>query len=264
MTPSTCDCGRPTRDHAYTCDTCLDQTAIHLGDCTWLDNELHTSITKQRGIDPTTATVRGTETPLMFNAAASKARDQLHAALTELVRFCREEHIASTDPHNTNPTSIVGMSRWLLWRVDGMAYNDLTPVLTAKLAAAVTQSRHAIDRPADRWFAGPCNALVADGAECGADMYAKTTSGTVTCPTCNATHDVPARRAWLLQAAEDQLADAATLARSVSWLGSAPLTAARVRKWAERGRIAVKGHTSDGRPMYRIGDAIDLLAADAA
>jgi len=132
--------------------------------------------------------------------------------------------------------------------------HDIGPDAVDEITDAVADCRRVIDRAPERWYAGPC--------ECGADLYAKRRTGIVTCRECGHEYDVEARREWLLAEAEDRLANAATIARAVSWLGAEPLTSATVRKWAQRGRLLAKGH--DGRgPLYRIGDAIDLLAKES-
>lgn len=254
-----CKCGRPTKDDAYVCENELDDLARALGEVTWLDEELETTITKQRASTSGDGG-RSAETPILFNVAASQARDNLRHELALLVRFCAEEGVRASDPAEGLPdNNIIAMSRWLLWRVDGLAFNDMAEEFIASVTGVVARCKQVIDRPPDSWFAGPCNAELAEGVLCGRDMYATRSSGSVECRGCGSSYDVGARREWLLTAAEDQLADAATLSRSLSWLGGQEVNAARIRKWAERGRILAKGHAPDGRALYRVGDALDLL-----
>jgi hypothetical protein len=137
---------------------------------------------------------------------------------------------------------------------------EWAPEILDEMTHLELQLRALVDRPADRWYAGPCD-------QCQRDLYARTGAAEVTCRECDLVYDVAARRAWLLSAAEDQLVNATTLARAASWLGDLPLTAARVWKWAERNRIAVKGHEEVGGrmlPTYRVGDALAILAAESA
>lgn len=260
----TCNCGKPTRDDAYVCDGCLTALARALGDVPWLVEQLEITMTKARGVDYSAmGGSASSETPLPVDARALEASRNLRHVLVTCVRFCTEEDIRHQSPNPNHPEdTIVAMSRWLLWRVDGLAFNDMAAEEIAHVTAATDRCWRVIDRPADKWYAGPCITEF-EGIKCGTDLYAKAASGDVECRTCGATYDVAGRRKWLLDSAQDFLADAATLARSVSWLGAQPLNATRVRKWAERGRIVAKGH--DGtRPLYRIGDAIDLLAKEAS
>lgn len=251
MTENTCRCSRPTE--AYVCLDCLDELARALRDVPWLDDELDVTITKQRGI-PTTGGSASRETALPWHEAAAEARRHLRALLVSWVLFCDEEKVRAQNYEPGLPAdTMTAMSRWMLLRVDGLGLVDIGPDAVEEITDAVDTCRKVIDRAPDRWYAGPC--------DCGADLYAKRREGTVECRDCGATHDVGLRRAWLLAEAEDQLANAATVARAVSWLGVEPLTPSRVRKWAERGRIIAKAH--DGKaPLYRIGDALDLLARE--
>lgn len=250
----TCTCGKPTRDAAYFCESCGDDMAKALGDAGWLDDELEVTITGQRGI-PTEGGPANAERGLPWHEAASNARRALRNTLVGWVRICDEEAVRHREPTNDLPAdTIAAISRWLLWRVDGLAFIEAGPEAVREIVAVVEVGMRMIDTRPERWYAGPCN-------ECGTDLYAKARMGDVECSSCGLVYDVRARREWLLAEAEDRLADASTVARAVSWLGSQPLTPSRVWKWAERGRIVARGH--DGRsPLYRIGDAIDLLAAE--
>jgi hypothetical protein len=153
---------------------------------------------------------------------------------------------------------VAACCRWLLWYPTLIRCADFGPEILDEITHLELQLRALVDRPADRWYAGPC-----DG--CRRDLYARTGAAEVTCRECDLVYDVQARRAWLLNAAEDYLVNATVLARAVSWLGSAALNEERVRKWASRGRITIKGHETNGRlrPLFRIGDAITLLATES-
>jgi hypothetical protein len=276
MTETTCRCGQPTRDAAYVCETCADRLAVALGEVPWLAEELEVSITRQRAIPnegkgSSSATCSCDDDDddcphgvLPWRDEASEARRTLHGLLAMWARFCEEEHVRHSSPRtrdlDEHDDNLPALSRWLLWRVDGLTWHEIGPEAVDEITDAVAECHRMIDRRPDRWYAGPCTAETEDG-HCGADLYARRATGEVKCRECGAVYDVESRRRWLLDEAEDRLADAATVARAVSWLGAEPLNPERVRKWAERGRIAIKGH--DGkRPLYRIGDAIDLLAGD--
>lgn len=276
---TTCKCGKPTRDDGYFCDDCGTELSKALGDVPWLDEELETTIGRQKGVDY--SRVGGSATPTAprkepndrpdlgvhvqpdsLNWGATEARSHLKALLVSWALFCEAEAVRNSSPYDGLPAdNLPALSRWLMWRVDGLALNEIGSEAVDEITSAVAHCRRVIDRSPDKWYAGPCNA--GEAVECGTDLYALASTGGVTCTTCGSVYDVAARRTWLLKAAEDRLADAVTLARSVSWLGAEPLNAARVRKWASRGRIIAKGHDND-KPLYRIGDAIDLLAKEAS
>lgn len=257
---SDCRCGRATRDEAYVCDGCLDGFSRALGEVPWADAELDLTLTGQRGVDYRRGGgARPSEARLPVNMGASEAQSHLRATLVAWVKFCAEEKVRHQSPHTGLPAdNMAAMSRWLMWRVDGLGLLDIGPEAVSEVTLAVERSKRVIDRPADKWYAGPCDAT----EECVGELYATSKSGNIACPECGAGYDVAARREWLLEAAEDRLVNAADLARAVSWLGTVPLTAHRVRQWAVRERIFARGH--DGKsPLYRVGDAIDLLAQSA-
>lgn len=248
---SECRCGRPLRDNAACCDHCVWTLEKALGDVAALDEELEVTITRQRGI-PTEGGSASRETSLPWHEKASDARRNLKALLVSWTRLCAEERLTARRLPDDNLASI---ARWLLWVLPALGRHDAGPDAVDEITDAVAECRRVIDKAPERWYAGPC--------DCGADLYAKRRTGIVACRECEVQYDVEERRDWLLGEAEDRLANAATIARAVSWLGAEPLTSATVRKWAQRGRLLAKGH--DGRgPLYRIGDAIDLMASEAS
>lgn len=147
---------------------------------------------------------------------------------------------------------------YLLGHVDWIRGKDWAPQILDELDHLELQLQRIVDRPADRWYAGPC-----DG--CERDLYAKVGAKMVDCDDCDRVYDIAVRRAALLVEAEDRLVNATELARAVSWLGTEPLNPMKVRVWAHRGRIVAKGHEErSGKilPLYRVGDALDLMATD--
>lgn len=254
---STCD--RPAGD-AFCCRHCGDALTQVLSETPWLVDELNIVITKQAryGSGAGGRSVGKTQ-PLPLDIRASDALTAYAGLLGSWVRMFCEEQAAWKMPKG-DPASL---ARWLVVRVNDIRHHGAGNDCITELCAAFAAGRYAVDRPADQWFAGPCNADLEDEALgtalCGVDLYAKAGAKTVTCRNCDAEYDVKARRDWLITAAEDQLADATTIARAVSWLGAEPLTAERVRQWGKRGRLIAKGHQGD-KPLYRVGDAIDLLS----
>lgn len=251
---TTTGCDRPTRDNAYICDDDLDQFAKVLGDVTWLDDELETTITKQRAATNGDG-ARSNETPLLFHAAASDSRDKLASELWTLVRFCVEEHVRASDPMTALPDrNIIAMSRWLLWRVDGLAYNDLAHELIASTSAAVRTCQRIIDRPPDRRYAGPCS-------ECKRDLYHRPDATEVTCTGCGQRWDVTEQQAWtngqILEFLTGRLVTASEGAKYLGRLGI-EVKQETIGKWRERKRIV--GAEVNQRWVYRWDDLVELAA----
>ncbi len=264
MTESLCACGKPTRDDAYACDDCGDAMARALGDVPALESDLDLTLSRQRRFSSGANGSRAAETPLPYNAGASDAMGHLRAILVGWVRLCDEEGVRSSDYRDKFPANdLTSMSRWLMWRVDGLTRHEAATDAVDEITGAVNACHRVIDRPADRWFAGPCD-------QCGRDLYARQGAEKVACEACAIEYDVTARREWLLSSARDHHATASEIARAVIvWTdhdsGESRLTD-RIRKWADRGRIDVKGHVEIHgrlRPLYQVGDVLDLLEQDA-
>ena len=79
------------------------------------------------------------------------------------------------------------------------------------------------------------------------------------CPACSTEHDAATRREWLLEAARDQLLHAGWMAAALSALLGEQVTDAQVRGYAHRGRIVAHGTDERGRPVYRVGDVLDMV-----
>lgn len=272
-----CRCGRPTRDAAYVCDQCTDSLARALGDVAWLDEELETTISGQRGAATTGHTSASAEKPSPVNWGASEARTHLRGILVAWVRFCDEEQVRNREASQELPAdNLVAMSRWLLWRVDGLGLHDIATEAIEEITSAVAHCQRVIDRPADRLYMGECG-------ECSAQMWAKAGRDEVTCSRCGVKWPVAGRREALEDEALDQLMDrfftASEAALVLCAYGLAPAgvdevrLADRIRKWAKPRQISrdvvrpprlqVKAHVRRAdqrtRPAYRLGDIRDLL-----
>ncbi|GAB2677633.1 hypothetical protein [Thalassiella azotivora] len=220
------------------------------------------------------------ERPVPWVDQASRAQIELGAALARWVRVV--ESGRGVSPARKDSESVAG---WLLGQVAWLRRHPSAGEAVTEVVDAVRAAARVIDSRPQRWYAGPCRAPL-DGADdcpcdchdtgdactvqggcdgnhqgetCDRHLYAVPGRATVECPACGAEHDVEARRAWLLAAAEDQLAHAALVATAVTTLGR-PVTVDRIYKWKSRGRIVEHSVDHQGRPLYRVGDILDLLA----
>lgn len=270
----TCTCGKPTRDNAYVCDTCTNEFQQALAETPWLTAQLDLSMTRAKGVDYRAkgGTKGGSkETALPVDYGAYAAASKLRAALLTWVKHCHDTAVPHQSPKTGLPIlETAAMSRWLMWRIDGLSLSPDGPVAMGDITSAVAHGRRVIDRPADKWFAGPCNGTIGDD-ECGRDMYVTPGKPQVTCPACKSIHDVAARRTWLLEAAQDSLATATEIARAVTVLGEGgKSTKTLVRlmgDWNTAGRLTERGHTmrrGQARPLYRVGDVVELVEAHMA
>lgn len=174
-------------------------------------------------------------------------------------------HITCSQARRSRPprSDVPAACRYLLGHVDWIRTQHWAPEILDELTDLENRLRSFVDRPRDSWYAGPCTG-------CERVLYAKVGVHEVTCKDCNLDFHVKDRRAYLLTTAEDMYVPASTLARAVSWLGEEPLTARRIRVWKHRDMIEVRayvippgsvGPMCELRPLYRLGDAIDLMAS---
>jgi hypothetical protein len=251
MTTTTlCGCGRPTGTDRFLCGDCSDHYAQALGSVPGLVDDLEVTLAKQARFTDT-ALVPVHNTGLPYDQAASDSLHRLRAELVSLVRLCVDDRVRSSDYRDRWPADTpASMSRWLLWRVDGVAVMDWAADAMV-LVEVVAQALLIVDRPPDLAYAGPC--------DCGRDLYVDPGHALVQCDHCGAGWDLAARRTWLLEAVRDRLATATEISRALSSL-DVPVTPETIRSWKHRGRITTKGHDVSGSPLYRVGDAVDLLA----
>lgn len=253
---SECGCGRPTRDDAYACDHCGDLTARALGDVPWLAGELDVTITKQRAAIESDGSASA-ETPLMYHLPAAEKRDALRHALVTAIRFCNEEGVRNSDPGPDWPANdLPSMSRWLLWRIDGLALNDMGEEIAKSIRDAVRACRHVIDKPPDRAYAGPC-------PECKRDLYHRRDASSAKCHGCGSTWDVAEVNEWMRERITAHLRDRLVTAREGSMLlgrFGLPVEQETIKKWHARNRVTDAGHNSAGHRLYRWDELLDLAA----
>lgn len=216
--------------------------------------------------------------PLPYVPHASDVAEQLHGVLSGWVartlRADRDEAPIGPRRRGPNSASTPALAAWLLGRLHTLQHRPgSTREELAVLRRLVARGRSIIDREVERRYLGQCwtplrdedgNLIIAAGEQafCYADVYARPHDRKVACPSCGAIHVVDKRRENLLDLARPRLERAADVSRALTSLDN-PVTAERIRQWARRGRLHPAGRATDGKPLYRIGDVIDLLTADA-
>lgn len=254
---SICNCGKPTRDNAYVCDGCLGDLTKALAEIPWLAGELEITVAKQRGVDYTAlGGSPSSESPLPVHAPALEARRVLRVALVTCIRFCEEERIRHQSASNRQPVdSLESMSRWLMWRVDGLGLNDMGYEFVTDITEAARACRRAIDRKPERRYAGPC--------ECGRDLYHKPGATDVDCRDCERTYNVAELYAWMRQGVMGRLV---TASEGSTLLGRFDLTTpqATIDMWHLRKRIVDHGQNPAGHRLYLIDDLLTLAAKHLA
>jgi uncharacterized protein YbaR (Trm112 family) len=143
---------------------------------------------------------------------------------------------------------------WLLRHPETIRRHHNAWDMVSHVQYAVDKARQAIDRPADKLYAGPC-----DG--CGLALYQRQQAQEIVCRECRRHYRADERRAWLLEALRGHSATAAEIAAGVGELAGQPINRKRINQWHSRGRLAPTGTNSEGAPVFLIGDVMDLAVA---
>lgn len=260
----TCNCGRAISDR-YFCEGCGDDLARALGDIPALVEELDITITKVKGLDYRKvgggSGGKKTGYPSPPEWTTSMARDNLRAVMVAWVLFCHQEQIRNQSPHVGLPAdTLQAMSRYMLWRVDGLGLHDIGPTAVEEITSAVDKCRRLIDRPADRQYLGQCPACAAVGDD--GRLYAKPGGAMARCNGCGEQADAAALRTRLLAELDDRLCTAAEVAELSTYLGL-PDDRERIRKrierWGASDRHTLRRVHMNGQDHYRFGAAYVAL-----
>lgn len=254
-----CRCGKPTRDAAYVCETCAESLSVALGEVPWLTEELDISITGQKAATYSGHNARGAETPSPVHWGASEARTHLKALLVSWARFCDDEAVRNASPHPGLPAdNLPALSRWLLWRVDGLTLNEIGSDAVDEITSAVAHCHRVIDRPADRQYLGACE-------ECDdGRLYARPGGALARCDYCGTTVEAQKLRDRMLDELDDRLCTAAEIARLSTYLGlraDRETVRKRINQWHKRERIHSEVAFADD-PVFRFGIVWRLLMQD--
>lgn len=260
MTTQICRCGQPTTEASYICPSCTNGLWNTLDAIPDLLVDLGLTRTRQRHYGTTTGTSSGDALP--WHEAASRSLHDVREATYAIVDRCIAARLASTETTHTSARPsrrLDDAARWLQVRVDPIAAQPWAPTALG-LIRVHNRALTVIDHPPEHTYAGPCQV-------CGADLYTLPDQPEVKCPGCGATEDVAARRSYLLGCVNDQLATATEIARALTSLAM-PISSERIRQWKHRQVLEVRSHEhhrdgTTGHPLYRVGDVIDLLLADA-
>jgi hypothetical protein len=261
MTNPTCACGRRITDQAYLCWTCTNGLERDLGDLPAILAELNTTRLRQgRTASESAGGKPGTREGYdqLPDERPTEALDELRTQLVGWARIVVEEH-ATAWPADT----VVAVARFLMLHLDWLRRQEAAAEVKNDLGRSLAKLRSSVDQQPERIYAGPCLAPLPDGSQCPEHLMTVRGARRIVCRACRAVYDPAEQQSWLLAAAEDQLAPAFVLAQAVTNLGK-PITAATIRGYAFRGRLLEHGLDLDGRPLYRVGDVLDLIHQEAS
>jgi hypothetical protein len=208
-----------------------------------------------------------------------------------------EGHLLDEAGHDSTPAdTLPAVAGWLLAHMPALRMHEAAGDAVGEICSSYRDAVRAIDRPADRYFLGTCGATAEQRAGavplapptgaasltgpsepaldpsqvCAVPLWGSQGQAQARCRGCGTRWDARARREALAAELYDTLAERLLTASEAAiaigvlrhGVDSAALTQ-RVRMWAtsrhgKRPRLQVRGHSLQGRPLYRYGDVIDL------
>lgn len=259
MTENLCRCGKPTRDAAYVCDQCADDLSQTLGEIPWLEEQLEVTITGASGIDyRTLGGTASSQAPSPVHWGAVEARATLRHTLVTWTQMCDESGVRNSSPNVGLPKdTLTDISRWLLWRVDGLTLLDIGSDAVDEITSAAAYCHRIIDRRAERQYLGRC-----DLCDTGS-LYVSPPSSWARCESCDAAVDAEQIKSKLLKELEDRLCTAAEIAHLSTYLGlksGREQVRNRINQWHKRGRVSNESML-EGVPAFKFGRVYALLVA---
>lgn len=268
-------CDRPTHNQYVVCTACLAGLRADLRELPELLPELEVTLTRQNASGaeavpepPEEARTKdgppAATTVLMFRPLASDVGRHLHESLDVWARHLLEaldiDPIDALGPRPEHRTTSPGpwtleLAAWLERHPDGIATNPDAGALVENLRYAIEDVRRIVF-PRQLAYCGPCE------EKCGEQLYAPHGAEHVRCRVCRRRWVIADRLAELSERAHGMLLSAEEMARALPRIAAniaiPPLTAAQIRGFAFRGRLARHPYPR-GETRYKVGEVIALM-----
>lgn len=260
-------CARTMPGHLRVCRACSTELLRDLRDVPSLDRNLEEAATRQVRLGTPGGGPRSEE-PLPWDDRARTAQQHLRVVLVGWVRVlqrgvrplagpacqdCAHRSCTYISLGRSPADTLPAMAVWLIRHRAVLLGHHAAPEAVDGIREAIRQGRRTIDRPADRIYAGPCNT-------CGADLLARPGARIVVCRPCSLEYDIGPRLEWMQRKVEDQLAHSVAMSGMLNQLGVI-VPASTIRYFAQKKRITERGRDQNNRPLYRIGDVLEIVNA---
>jgi hypothetical protein len=290
-------CTRPTAD-GYACTGCTDRARGHLAEIADMTGAARDVA---RRLSATQSGGGGSGKPgssLPLDLGATARLDAVQAELVGWVRHIAEERgggvLWSVRGLGDRDDLLVAASEWLQGHLEWLRHRQEVSEALSGIEACARVVRGLARGPREQKYLGPCGAEICasthqgrtctlahdasqgltwhtarDGESwsawvepptrtCEGDVYGPAGGNKGSCRTCGAQVDQAERRAWL----DDQVRDKAFRAAHIA--DAYGINVKTIRSWADRGHLLEHGKDRDERPLYLVGDVLDLAALAAA
>lgn len=222
------------------------------------------------------------------NALTAIARDIAETRGSQFVSTAFDGHEAP-DPLAEAAMWLTGSLEWVRHAIDDQG-NPYAVTVFAEIGECASRIRGIVNGPAAQRYLGPCGAparinacpstppggtcrvwiqaggtrICPDGEcadepdpTCDGDVYGRVGAHVGHCRACGAGVDQDERRAWLDDEVRQHVFRAAHIADAYR------VNVKTIRSWHLRGRLANHGHDDAGRPLFNVGEVLDLATEDA-
>lgn len=200
------------------------------------------------------------------------AQARLDAVQNEMLGWARDvcETRGVELPDVAGQDPIVMLARFLADHVEWYRHQPMAAEFLSAMHGCAGVVRGLARGPSEQRYLGPCGAAelidvttfgqppgsqFIEGKACDGDVYARRGAGQGTCRTCGATVATAERLAWLDAEVRSHAFRASEIANAYG------IPVKTIRTWAERGLLTEHGRDRDDRPLYVVGDVLDLHIA---
>ncbi len=166
---------------------------------------------------------------------------------------------------------IAVLARFLAANLGWMRHRGELDEFARDVGETAGRMRSLVDGRAEQKYLGPCRAVHSFDAtemqqrpgegtfdvECPGDVYAFRGASNGRCRLCGAEWSTRDREAWLDGEVRDRAFRASEIASAYG------LKANTIRVWHARGRLHEVSRDREDRPLFNVGDVLDLAEADA-
>lgn len=276
MTTVCVRCGRPMAEQAYADQHCADRAAAQLAEIADMTQAARDIATGQASHSGGSSGSGKPGSRLPFDLGATARLDAVQNSLTTWARHVAEErgaHFVSAafEGHRV-ADPIVEAASWLERNLEWLRHRQEIDSFMVDVEVCVRVVRGLARGPQEQKYLGPCGAVeqidvttfghqpgsqTMDGPACEGDVYGRVGAKTGACRTCGAEVAQDERRAWLDGEVRSRAFRAVEIAQAYG------VNVNTIRSWAARGHLVEHGRDRDERPLYNVGDVLDLAVADA-